>query len=236
MGQIIAIGGSTPAPFAAARALERYILKAAGKDRPKICHLATASGDNPENIAGFYERYAPLGCDARHIPFFRRTPRDVREILLGCDIIHVGGGNTRSMLAVWQEWHVVHILLEALDNGTVLCGGSAGAICWFEWGVTDSIDGPLTLLPGLGVLAGSCCPHFDGEPERRPAFTRMLLEREIPSTRDGGNVAIDDGTALHYVEGKLVRAVSATPNGAGHRFHVISGSLTEERIEPLRLT
>jgi peptidase E len=235
MQQIIAIGGGTPAAFAPARALERYILKASGKERPRICHVPTASGDNPENIAGFYERYASLGCDARHVTFFRRTARELREIVVGSDVIHVGGGNTRSMLAVWREWEFVPILLEALDRGSVLCGGSAGAICWFEWGVTDSIDGPLTLLPCLGVLAGSCCPHFDGEPERRPAFTRMLSENEIPATRDGSHVAVDDGTALHYVDGKLLRAVSATPHGAAYRFHLEGGALAEERIEPRRL-
>jgi peptidase E len=235
MQQIIAIGGGTPAAFAPRRALERYILKASGKDRPRVTHVGTASGDNPENIANFYDRYASLGCDARHLTFFRRTPRDLREIVLGSDVIHVGGGNTRSMLAVWREWELVPALIEALENGTVLCGGSAGAICWFEWGVTDSIDGPLTLLPCLGILAGSCCPHFDGEPERRPAFARMVQHGEIPPTRDGSNVAIDDGTALHYVDGKLERTVSASPAGAAYRLALRGAELVEHRIEPLRL-
>ena len=116
-------------------------------------------------------------------------------------MIYVGGGNTRSMLSLWREWGVDKVLRQALHNGTVLAGVSAGAICWFEQGVTDSVW-PLGVLPCLGFLKGSCCPHFDGEAERRPAFTSMLAEGRIKA-----GIALDDNAMGHYIDGELHRVV-----------------------------
>lgn len=192
--------------------MESYVLAAARVVRPRVCFLGTASGDDPGVIAHFYERYRPLSCEPSNIPLFRRTPLHLREVLLASDVIHVGGGNTRSMLAVWRHWGVDAILREAYENGSVLCGSSAGAICWFDEGLTDSVEGELTRMACLGMLPGSACPHYDGEPERRPSYQRMIAQGLI-----GQGFASDDGAALHFVDGTLHAIVSARPNARAYR-------------------
>jgi peptidase E len=128
------------------------------------------------------------------------------------DAIFVGGGNTRSMLAVWRDWGLDLHLRKAWDSGVVLGGGSAGSICWFEQGVTDSIAGPLTALPCLGFLSGSNCPHYDSEPARRPTYRKLVAAGRIME-----GVAADDGVALHFVEERLARVVSSRPRARGYR-------------------
>ena len=189
MRQIIALGGLL-APETGKHKIERYIVDSAGVPRPRVCLVGTASGDDAEFRVRALEMY--LRCDARPVilPFFRRTPSDLRAFLAEFDIIHVGGGNTRSMLAVWREWNFVEALREAYERGAVLCGSSAGAICWFEAGVTDSVAGDLTSMKCLGFLAGSNCPHYDGEKDRRPAYQLMVREGLISP-----GIACDDGPA-----------------------------------------
>lgn len=126
-------------------------------------------------------------------------------------MIYVGGGNTKSMLALWREWGLDKILLNAAANETVLAGISAGAICWFERPFSDLIYGKLVSLYGLGYLPGSCSPHYDGEALRRPTYQRMIAAGEIPA-----GVAFDDGAAGHYVDGRLAYVVSSRPNAKGY--------------------
>lgn len=139
--QIIAIGGKVLQPDDGIFALERYILDASGSKRPRICFVPTASGDDPGYITRFYESYARFECVPTHLSFFKRTPIDIRAVILACDIVHIGGGNTRSMLAIWRHWGLDVVLREAWNNGVVLTGSSAGMICWFTQGVTDSLAG-----------------------------------------------------------------------------------------------
>jgi peptidase E len=134
---------------------------------------------------------------------FDRTPQ-VRDLLVSQDLIYVGGGNTKSMLAVWREWQLPKFLREAWNKGTVLAGISAGAICWFQAGVTDSWAGRLAPLPCLGWLRGACCPHYDGEADRRPAVDDFVAKGLVPST-----LALDDGVAAHFVGRKLIGIVSS---------------------------
>src|SRR5262249_55616201 len=141
-------------------------------------------------------------------------------------IIYVGGGNTKSMLAVWREWGLPALLHEAWQEGTVLAGVSAGAICWFQQGLTDSWAEKFVALECLGFLEGSCCPHYDGEPERRPAYHECLLKGAMPP-----GVAIDDYAALHLVEGAIHRVVASKPQARGYRVRVREGSVHEEPIE-----
>lgn len=163
------------------------------------------------------------GCSVRHLTFFNPPVADLRSYLLACDLIFVGGGNTKSMLALWREWGVDAILGEAWERGIVLSGVSAGSICWFEQGITDSIPGPLTPLPCLGFLKGSDCPHFDGEPERRPTFHRMLTTGEIMP-----GYAADDHAALVFEGETLARVVATTPTArAYHLARDESGAVTE---------
>jgi peptidase E len=154
----------------------------------------------------------------------------LRAFVADSDVLLVGGGNTRSMLAVWREWSFVDVLREAYERGTVLCGSSAGAICWFEAGVTDSIAGDLTPLTCLGFLAGSNCPHYDGEKDRRPVYHRLVREGRI-----GDGIACDDGAGLHFVDEKLERVVSARPNARAYRVERIGDGVRETPLEPTAL-
>ena len=230
--QIVAMGGGVLAPETGVVALERYIADCSQKASPRVLFVPTASGDEPSNIARFYEAYTLAGCRPSHLPFFRRTPTDLRGLVLSYDVVHVGGGNTRSMLAVWCEWGFAEILREAWEAGIVLCGSSAGSICWFEEGVTDSIAGDLSRLGGLGFLRGSNCPHYDGEKERRPAYQRLV---ESSQMRPG--IAADDGVGLHYVGEDLHALVSARPGAAAYRVDRDGeGRVRETRLEAVLLT
>jgi peptidase E len=141
------------------------------------------------------------------------------------DLIFVGGGNTKSMLAVWREWDLPKILREAWNAGTVLAGVSAGAICWFEAGVTDSWAGNLAPLPCLGWLPGACCPHYDGEAERRPAVLDFVAKGLIPRT-----LALDDGAAAHFEGRKLIRIVSWRPNAGAYLVQRKGKTFREDRL------
>lgn len=220
---IVAIGGCALEPSSPDFPLFRYLVNLTGKPRPEVCFIPTASGENRDYIIGFYQVFGGLGCGVRHLTFFNPPTADLRSFLQECDLIFVGGGNTRSMLALWREWGVDVILREAWERGSVLAGVSAGAICWFAEGITDSVPGPLTLMPCLGFLSGSACPHFDGEPERRPTFRRMLAEGVIQP-----GYAIDDHAALVFDGERLARVVATTPKAQGWRLdRDASGAPTE---------
>ena len=208
--QIIAIGGGGVAAEPENPALELYLLAQTRKRNPSVCFIPTATGDAPTYIAKFYAAFSRHRCRPSHLPFFERTPR-LRELILAQDLIYVGGGNTKSILAVWREWRLPKFLREAWNAGTVLAGVSAGAICWFEAGVTDSWAGSLAPLPCLGWLPGGCCPHYDGEAERRPAVHDFVSKGLIPKT-----LALDDGAAAHFVGRKSVRIVTWRPNAGAY--------------------
>jgi peptidase E len=228
--QIIAIGGGSFTVEPDNPRLERYVLAQTRKRKARVCFFGTASGDADPYLAKFYAAFTKLGCRPTHVPLFARTP-DLRKVLLSQDVIYVGGGNTKSMLAVWREWGIPSILREAWRRGIVLTGVSAGAICWFKSGVTDSWAGRLAALPGLGFLPGTGCPHYDGEAERRPSLHRMVASREVPAA-----VAIDDSAAAHFVGRRLVRVVSAKPNAQGYAVRRQGSSAVEIPLPAARLT
>jgi len=209
--QIIAIGGGGFTAEPPNLALDAYILAQARRPRPSVCFVGTATGDAPVYVSKYYAAYSQLGCQPTHLPFFERTP-ELRSFLLRQDVIYVGGGNTKSMLAVWRDWGMPQILREAWETGIVLCGISAGAICWFEAGLTDSWADALYPLSGLGFLAGACCPHYDGEPERRPALHNLIAKNALPPT-----LALEDDVAAHFVGNDLLRLVSSTPGAGAYR-------------------
>jgi len=221
--QIIALGGGG---FSEDRdhALDRYLLEQTGAPRPAITFIGTASGDSERYHAKFYAAFARLECRMSHLTLFGRAP-DVRKHIAEQDIVFVGGGNTKSMLAVWREWGLPELLREAWQRGTLLCGTSAGAICWFEQGVTDAAAAGLGALDCLGLLPGSCCPHYDGEAERRPAYQRLVSSGEVPP-----GIAIDDGAAVHFVDDKPWRVVSPRPDASAYRVECAAGTVTETSL------
>ena len=225
--QIIAIGGAAFSAEPKNFALDRYILDQAGGDRPRVLLIPTATGESDAYIAKFYAAYSSLDARASHVTFFQRTPA-LRDLVLRQDVVFVGGGNTRSMLAVWREWGLPDVLREASASGVVLGGVSAGAICWFEQGVTDSWAGHLRPLDCMGILSGSCCPHYDGEIERRPAYHALLKSREL-----NAGYAIEDGVAAHFTKGRLERVVSKK---AGSKAYYVSAAEGVVREDPLDVT
>ena len=226
--QIIAIGGAALPPELDNLLLVRYFLEQTRKKKPKVAFIGAAGGDSELGRLRFYAGFSQFACKPTHLPLFARTPRDLQSFVLEQDAIFVGGGNTRSMLAVWRDWGLDAHLRTAWERGVVLGGASAGSICWFEHGVTDSIAGPLTAMRCLGFLSGSNCPHYDGEPLRRPTFRRLIARGAMP---DG--VAADDGAALHYIDNRLARVVSSRLRAKGYRV-TRSGKRAVERRLPTR--
>jgi len=224
--QIIAIGGAALPPELDNLLLIRYFLQQTGKRKPKVCFIGTAHGDAESGRLRFYAGLSQFNCTPTHLPLFARTPRDLESFVLEQDAIFVGGGNTRSMLAVWRDWGLDIHLRSAWQRGVVLGGWSAGSICWFEQGITDSIAGPLTALDGLGFLPGSNCPHYDSEAMRRPTYQRLVAGGKI-----AGGYAADDGVALHFIDDRLLRAVSNRPRARGWRLSRV-GKRAVERALP----
>jgi peptidase E len=223
--QIIAIGGCGFSMDPANSALASYILEQTGKPEPRVCFVPTASGDAPSYIEAFHKTFSQIRCRPSHLSFFDRTP-ELPSLLLNQDLIYVGGGNTKSMLAVWREWGLDAILKQAWEAGIVLAGTSAGAICWFQQGITDSFAKELQVLDCLGFLKGSCCPHYDGEAERRPSFHRMLEEKRILS-----GYALEDYSAAHFVGDELYRVIVSRPSAKAYRLQLIDAAVVEEPLE-----
>lgn len=221
---IIAIGGSGLLTDAQTRTLDHYVINQARTKEPAVCFIPTANGDSDASLLRFYTIFSQLPCKLSHLVFFRRTPRDLRSLLLSQDVIWVGGGNTRSMLAVWREWGLPEILREAWESGVVLAGGSAGAICWFEQGVTDSLAEVLVPLDCLGFLPGSCCPHYDGEADRRPFYHQLLLDQHIIP-----GIAIDDGVGVHFRGTEPYRVVTPREKAGAYETRIIDG-MVQERL------
>ena len=229
MSDILAIGGAAFSGEPRNLALDKYVLDQTGTAHPNVLLIPTARGDDAEYVARFYAAYTGLGARPSHLPFFERSP-DLREVVLAQDAVFVGGGNTKSMLAVWREWGLPEILKEASASGIVLAGVSAGAICWFEQGVTDSWAAQLRPLECMGWLPGSCCPHYDGEIERRPAYHSLLLGGHLKP-----GYAIEDGVAAHFENGTLKRVVSKNKGSRAYYVSVDGGKVREDVLTPVLL-
>ena len=200
--QIIAIGGGGFGRNPGEGIIENYILEQSDANKPKICFIPTATGDDEGYIESYYSTFSMLECDPVHLDFFKRTP-DLEDLILNQDIIFVGGGNTKSMLAVWRDWNLDKLLKIAYQNGTIMCGVSAGAICWFDLGITDSWEEELKIMSCLGFVKGVCCPHYDEEPERRPTVHELIKDQEMDSC-----IAVDGGCALHLINEDPYRSVA----------------------------
>ncbi len=207
--QIVGLGGGGDTPEQTQR-LYDFVLALTGKERPRLLYVPTAVGDSDEAIVGFYERFAGRG-ELSHLKTFPWPPAGLRELILSQDAISVSGGNTANMLATWKVHGIDLLMREAWEAGVVLWGASAGMICWFEHGVTDSFGPQLEAMDCLGFLSGSACPHYDGESQRRPRY-RQLIDGGL-----AGGVAADDGVAVHYVGTEISEIVTCRPGAAAYR-------------------
>lgn len=202
--------------------LDELLLELTGVARPKVCYLPTAGGEKPEFVVRFYEAFAGRDCEPSHVTLFG-TPEDPAAHVARQDAVYVGGGNTANMLAIWRVHGVDRALRELWERGGVVGGMSAGANCWFEDSVTDSFGPQLQALGGgLGFLPGSFCPHYDGEPERRPTYTRLVADGTLPP-----GYAADDDAAVVF-EGTRLREIVAQRDGAR------AYRVTPEGEEPLQ--
>ena len=208
--QIVGLGGSGETDDQTARLLA-HVVGLAGKTAPKVLVVPTALGDDADSVLRLYDRL-PADAVRSHLTFFPWPPEEVRELALGQDVIFVGGGNTANMLAIWRAHGFDAILREAWEAGVVLTGWSAGMICWFEAGVTDSFGPQLEgMRDGLAFLAGSACPHYDGEELRRPVYSKLVSDG-FPA-----GIAADDGVGVHYRGTDLAEVVSVRPGSTAYR-------------------
>ncbi len=201
--------------------------------------MSTPSGDLPEGIDKFYEAYGALNCEPSHLAFFRKPGpgaialASLDDTLLGMDAIFVGGGNTRSALAVWREWGLQEVFQRALLSGVLLCGMSAGAICWFESGLTDSVWGAgLQPLRCLGFLGGACSVHYHSEPRRKAMLHELVAARGLAE-----GIGIDDYAGVLYEDGRIAKVLSWRRGAAAHRVMFRDRQIVEQMLpgESVRL-
>jgi len=203
---IVAIGGGGFGRSIGKLIIEKYIISLIRGDRPKVCFIPTASGDNTSYKLNFYRAFSALNCIPSHVDFFSRTD-ELENKILSQDIVYVGGGNTKSMLAVWREWELDKILKRAYEKGIVMSGVSAGAICWFEKGITDSYSKALQVIDCLGFINGTACPHFDEEREREPYVNQLIMSEVINSC-----ICIEGNSALHICNENIIKMINFGSN------------------------
>jgi dipeptidase E len=207
--------------------LDDFVLALAHSQQPRVLFLPTASGDTTAQINAFHARFADRWCLPEHLSLFRlsESRRPLQEIVLSQDIIYVGGGSMRNLLAIWRAHSLDDLLVRAWRGGTVLAGLSAGAMCWFQGGVTRSSGAPEP-LEGLGLLEGSLTVHADGEPERLPVWLAAVRDGRLP-----GGWALDDGVGLLFEGLHIARAVSSRPGAGAQRVDQVAGELVRNRLD-----
>jgi peptidase E len=211
--------------------LDDFILSLSRRKRPRVCFIPTASADSAAYIAKFYRAFAGR-CKATDLTLFDapslpRIPALTSQLpvfVAKQDIFYVGGGSTVNLLATWRVHGLDKLLRKAWQNGAILAGISAGMICWFEAGLTDSFGSLQALNDGLGLLRGSACPHYDGEAERREAYHTLIGEGLA------AGYAADDGAALHFVGRRLKQVVRSRPKAAAYRVSLRGGKVVEAAL------
>ena len=217
-GTIVAMGGG-----GSSEGLARFLAGLTGAERPRMLYIGTAMAEDPDAALRMYDRFHGI-AEVSRLEFFPWPPDDLRSVVLDKDLIFVGGGNTANMLAIWRLHGVDSLLREALEAGVVLGGSSAGGICWFEKGVTDSFGPQLAPMDCLGFLSGSFCPHWNDEEHRRPVYHSLL--------RDGfpAGYAADAGVGLHFVDGELREVVASEEGTQAYRVELAGGEVVETPI------
>jgi dipeptidase E len=224
--QVVAFGGGGFSMESGNALLDDYVLAATGVERPKVCFLPTASGDADHYIVRFYRHFPASRCEPSHVSLFRRDcgAPDPATHLLEQDLIYVGGGCVRSMLGAWRAHGLDDVLRRAWARGVVMCGLSAGSLCWFEQGLTAFHGEQGVPVAGLGLLMGSNAVHYDKEARRRPDFQVAIAAGMAPGW------GADDGAALHFVGPRLARVVSSRPHAGAYRVEAVGGEAVESPL------
>ncbi|MEW4282724.1 peptidase E [Priestia koreensis] len=231
MRQIIALGGGGFSMEPENLLLDQYLVSQVNKKQPNICFIPTASGDSESYIERFYKAYKKLSATPTHLSLFSPNwGESLESFILQQDIIYVGGGSSRNLLTLWKEWGLDHLLLKAYEQGIVLAGISAGGICWFQEGVTDSGGPTYREISALGILQGSFCPHYEGDEKRRPAYHELLQEQRITE-----GYGVDDSVALHFIDEQLHQAISSVDGKRAFYVKKQDEKVEENSIQPLFL-
>lgn len=230
ISQIVALGGGGFSMERENPLLDDYVLSLARRERPRVCFLPTASGDADHYVVRFYRRFS-ASCEASHVSLFRRdqgtggVEEDLARHLLAQDVVYVGGGNVVSMLGTWRAHGLDAVLARAWRQGIVLCGPSAGSLCWFREALS-AFHGASRRVRGLGLLPYSNCVHYDAEPARRAEYRRFVGE----GMRAG--FAAEDGVGLHFRGTRLERAVSSRRGASAFRVEADpAGGVREVALE-----
>lgn len=217
--QILAAGGGK---FCVGMA--QYLARLTGKERARALYIGTAMAEDPASALRIYDRFGEH-AEVSRLEFFPWPPEDLRERVLESDLVFVGGGNSANMLAIWRVHGVDELLREAWESGVVLSGSSAGGLCWFESGVTDSFGPQLDQMDCLGFLPGSFCPHYDDEELRRPRYQELLRTGLAPG------YAADSGVGLHFVDGELHEIVACDEGSKAYRVELRDGEVIEKPLD-----
>ena len=227
--QIVAMGGGGFLMEPENPLLDQYVLAQVSSPRPTVLYLPTAQGDSYDSIARFHNAFERFECTPRVLtifrPSWRRQCEDIETTILSSDLVYVAGGNTRAMLAVWREFGVDAVLRKAWERGIVLTGVSAGALCWFAEGHTDSDPRGLARMSCLGFLKGSFSCTFGDDPRRRPSYVELVRSGQMKP-----GYGVDTGAALHFVDGELRKAVSSRRNAGARLFSGDGGRLKESPV------
>lgn len=222
--KILIAGGGFNTPFI------RYMAELTGKVRPKLLYLPTAAADSPASIISWYRNCAPLNVEPSDQASFIASTRQDKgwdEVLLAVDGIVCSGGNTLNQQAIWKAQGIDVVLREAWDRGIVLGGASAGSLCWFEEGTTDSRPKELTIVQGLGFLKGSHSPHYDAEPGRRPLYHKLIASGEMKP-----GYACDNNAGIYFEDNDVKRVVATRAGAKCYYVSVVNGKVTERVLEP----
>jgi len=231
--QILAMGGGgfTMPDDDRSDALDRFVLELTGREIPRICFLPTASGDPREQVMRFHERFGDWPCEPSILSLFHlgRDRIDPVAHILSQDALYIGGGSMRNMLAIWREHGIDDAMRTAWDRGIVLAGLSAGAMCWFEGGVSMS-GGQPEVVHGIGLLPGSLSVHLDGEAERLPVYAEAVATGALPA-----GFAADDGAAVLYRGTERGECVASRPDARVVRIEADGNGGVTEAPQPVRL-
>lgn len=222
--KILAMGGGGFSMEPGNLLLDQYFFSKSINKKPNVCFIGTASGDAEGYTDRFYEYMKDHEVTPSHLSLFRAPLGSLRDFVLSKDVLYVGGGNTRNLMLLWKEWGLDKIIIEAYNNGVVLGGLSAGGLCWFEEGITDSIPGSLTKISCMNLIPGSFCPHYDGEAERRPSFQNLISVGLKPG------IACDDSAAVYFENEKLVEAVCSVSGASAFNVKLVNNKIIEEKI------
>jgi peptidase E len=226
--KILIAGGAFGTPFI------RYMAELTGKTRPKLLYLPTASADSAASTLSWYRNCAPLNVEpSDQLSFIASSsqPRTWDQVLLSVDGIVCSGGNTLNQQAIWKAQGMDLVLRQAWDRGIVLGGASAGSLCWFEEGTTDSRPKELTIVQGLGFLKGSHSPHYDAEKDRRPLYQKLIASGQLKP-----GYACDNNAGNYFEDNDVKRVVTSRAGAKVYYVSVANGQAVERVLEPEMIT